>query len=86
MSNTVRILKDLSYPTFSTALIVQSYWAFELVKSKFRFHSSIPAVKTLSASCWLAFNSKMLFSAKIAHPSIESLGTGILVIIPHLLV
>ena len=37
MFNTALILSDLSHPTFVTVVIVQSYRAFELVKSKFHF-------------------------------------------------
>ena len=37
MSNTVLILKGLSHPFFVTVMIVKSYWAFELVKSKSHF-------------------------------------------------
>ena len=36
----VLIPKDLSHPSFVTGVIVHSHWAFELVKSKFYFHSS----------------------------------------------
>ena len=38
--NTVVILKDISHPTFVIVVIVQSCWAFELVKSQFHFDSS----------------------------------------------